>query len=162
MRVRATGLVVIGLLAALALSACGGGDGGERLSKAGFIAQGNRICAETQQQVNSAVQTSFPNKGLVPTAAEAEQFVDGPFDDLVQREIDQLDELRPPEQDQERVDEMLQAGRRGLEEIKSNAVLVLNQDRNPLNRYGELASDYGLEGCGKFSDEAVKAVAGIG
>ena len=161
MRVRATGLVVIGLMAALALSACGD-DGGQRLTKATFIAQGNQICAETEQQVNAAVQTSFPNKGLVPTAAEAEQFVDGPFDDLVQDELAKLDELQPPEEDQERVDEIIKAGRRGLEEIKSNAVLVLNQDRNPMNRYAGLASDYGLEGCGRFSDEAVKAIAGIG
>ncbi len=159
MRVR--GLVVIGFMAALALAACGD-DGGERLSKAGFIAQGNRICAETQQAVNSAVETSFTNKGNVPTAAEAEQFVDGPFDDLVKKELDQLEELRPPKDDEERVGDMLQAGREGLEDIKKNAVLILNQDRNPMNRYAELASDYGLEGCGRFSDDAVKAVAGIG
>ncbi|MDP9071256.1 MAG: hypothetical protein M3N68_08210 [Actinomycetota bacterium] len=159
---RAAGLVVMGLMAALALSACGDGDGDEPLTKAGFIAEGNRICAETQQAVDTAVETSFPNKGNVPTATEAEQFVDGPFDDLVQRELDQLEELEPPEQDRERVDQMLEAGRRGLEEIKTNAVLVLNQDRNPLNRYAELASDYGLEACGRFSDDAQKAVAGIG
>ena len=159
MRVR--GLVVIGFMAALALPACGD-DGGDRLTKAAFIAQGNRICAETQQAVNSAVETSFTNKGNVPTAAEAEQFVDGPFDDLVKKELDQLEELRPPKDDEERVGDMLQAGREGLEDIKKNAVLILNQDRNPMNRYAELASDYGLEGCGQFSDEAVQAVAGIG
>ena len=161
MRGRATGLVVIGVLAALVLAACGDDDE-EALSKTGFIAQGNRICAETQQQVDAAIPTAFPNKGNVPTASEAEAFVDGPFDDLVQRELDQLGELKPPTEDQERIDEMLEAGRRGLEEIKTNAVLILNQDRNPMNRYAELASDYGLEGCGRFSDEAVQAVAGIG
>ena len=160
MRRRATGLVVIGVAAALVLGACGGG--GNRLSKAGFIAQGDRICAETQRAVDDAVKTSFPNKGNVPTGEEAAAFVDGPFDDLVQKELDQLGDLKPPKEDKERVDEMLQAGRRGLEEIKSHSELVLNQDRNPMNRYAELASDYGLEGCGRFSDEAVKAVAGIG
>jgi hypothetical protein len=48
---RSIGLLVLGLLV-LAVTACGGGGGGKRLSRAELVAQGNAICVAASGEID--------------------------------------------------------------------------------------------------------------
>jgi hypothetical protein len=160
MRVRAAGLLVTGLMT-LGLAACGNGNGSQALSKAGYVAQGNRICLQTNQVVDDSVDSAFPNKGNVPTAEEVQRFADRTLVPQLQREVDQLKKLKPPKDDRDTVKQIIDAGKRAADMISTNGVLIMNKDRSPLTRYHELASRYGLEECGKLSDKLKDAFAGV-
>ncbi len=161
MRVRVAGLLVAGLAVTLGLGACGGGDEEERLSQAQFVAEGNRICGQTRQAVDQAAETAFPNKGNVPTAEEIQRFADDTLVPQLKRELDELKDLNPPEDDEEDVQEIIEAGENAADQTSTRAVLLQNKARSPLNRYGQLAGRYGLETCGRLSDQTQNALAGI-
>jgi hypothetical protein len=160
MRVRVAGLLVAGLAVTLVLGACGDGDE-ERLSQAQFVAEGNRICAQTRQVVDQAAETAFPNRGNVPTAEEIQRFADDTLVPQLKRELDELKDLNPPEDEEEDVKEIIEAGEQGADQTSTRAVLLQNKARSPLNRYAELAGEYGLETCGRLSDRTQNLLAGI-
>ncbi len=163
MRLRLGGpgaLVAIGVAGALSLGACGG-DGEEPLTRAGFVARANEICAGTQKAIDDAADTSFPNKGQVPTPDELQAFADDVVVPRLHNELDELDDLEPPKDDRERVDDMIKAGREASERISEVPALLGSKDRNPLNQYAELASAYGLKACGRISDKTTRAITGL-
>lgn len=117
--------------------------------------------AGTQKAIDDASETSFANKGQVPTPDELQTFADDVVVPQVQKELDELDDLEPPKDDRERVDDIIKAGREGSERISEVPALLASKDRNPLNEYAELASGYGLKACGRNSDKTVRAIAGL-
>ena len=161
MRVRVAGLLVAGLAVTLGLGACGDGGDEDRLTQAEFVAQGNRICGQTRETVDQAAQTAFPNRGNVPTGDEVQRFADDTLVPQLKRELEELKELNPPEDDEEDVQEIIEAGENAADQTSTRGVLLQNRDRSPLNRYAELASRYGLETCGRLSDRTQNALAGI-
>lgn len=86
---------------AAAVTGCGGGGGGERLSRAEFVAQADAICRKYEarldalgQPTNVAELRSFADKAL-PIARDGR---------------DELDDLKPPEELEERYDAWLEQG----------------------------------------------------
>jgi hypothetical protein len=74
---------------------CGGND---RLSKAEFQQQANAICAKYQKRIDAVGQPA--------SIEEIADWVDKVIP-LVEQEIDEMDDLNPPEEDQEAFDQMI-------------------------------------------------------
>lgn len=154
-----TVLAVMG--AALGLAGCGGDDA-PQLTKSEFVERGSAICAETTRQVDEAATTAFSEPGVIPPAEEITQFAGETVAPQISEELDELEELRPPEDDVERVDDIIQAGRDGVDDVREDPTILLSSSDDGLARYRELASAYGLEGCGGISPETRNKIAGIG
>jgi hypothetical protein len=99
MRAAAGVLLVAGL--AVVAAACGGSD---RLSKSEFISQADSICAKYEQKIRSAMQG-------IPAGNEAQ------LADAIERVLpvirtgnDELRDLKPPENLQDRYDRWMQIG----------------------------------------------------
>lgn len=159
MKRRALAFTGVWIVAAFMLAACS--KGGDALTKAGFITKGDAVCVRTQKAIDDGADKAFPNKGLVPTAAEVGAFVKDTLKPELRKEISELDDLKPPKSDQRRVDDILAAGRRGLTAVDDNPVILLGGESNPLNEYAELASAYGLKACGANSDDTARKLAGL-
>jgi len=98
MRVSVAALVGILLLLA---TACGGGDGGgERLSKEEFQTQANAICAKYDEQLKAI--------GSPTSIDEIPDLVDQALE-ILNKEIDEVSALNPPEELQSDFDAMIAA-----------------------------------------------------
>lgn len=154
------GTVSFLLTVALTLVACGGADE-PRLTKSQFVEQGSAICAETSARIESAAMTAFSEPGKIPTAEEVSNFAAGTVAPAVEGEIKRLSELRPPEDDEERIDDVLQAGSDGVDTVRRDPTIILNTENDGFGRYQELSSAYGLQRCGGESDVTKDALSGI-
>lgn len=142
---RVTVALVAGALA-LAASACGGEDA---LSKEEFQKQGNAICAKYDQQIEDI---------STPTSVEEVPAYVNKALPIVERQIEDMKELNPPEEDQEAFDEMIaeaektvQAGRELGEAAEANDEAAIEQALNEGNtasdRADEHATELGLTDC---------------
>jgi hypothetical protein len=154
------GMVTFLFTVALALGACGGADE-PRLTKSQFVEQGSAICAETSARIESAATSAFSEPGKIPTTEEISKFAAETVAPTVEGEIERLSELRPPEDDEERIDDVLQAGSDGVDTVRRDPTIILNTNNDGFGRYQELSSAYGLQGCGGGSDATKDALSGI-
>jgi hypothetical protein len=83
--------------AVLALAGCGG-DGSERLSQAEFRERGNAICAEYEKQIDE-LETPSSVEEIPPYVEKAAP--------IVEREIEELQALAAPSENQKAFDEMI-------------------------------------------------------
>ncbi len=146
------------LVAAVALAACGGDDSPEQpivipteaettgsLDKADFIDEADAICAEA----NAAIQ-EYADAGQGVTAA-------GEIADLRASVVADIEELGPPAEDRETLDEFL-AAMEAQSEAGEKIALALDRESDTLAFEEELtaakseaataASAYGFEECG--------------
>jgi hypothetical protein len=141
--------VVVALAAgalALAASACGGE---ETLSKDEFEEQGNAICAKYDKQIEEI--------GTPTSVEEVPAYVNKALP-IVERQIEDMKELSPPEEDQEAFDAMIaeaektvQAGRDLGEaaEAKDDVAIeqALDEGNTASDRADEHATTLGLTDC---------------
>ena len=131
---------------ALAASACGG-EG--TLSKEEFQKQGNAICAKYDKQIEDIA---------TPTSVEEVPAYVNKALPIVERQIDDMKELNPPEEDQETFDSMIAEGEKTVEagkdlgeaaEAKDDAAIeqALNEGNTASNRADEHATKLGLTDC---------------
>jgi hypothetical protein len=149
----------LAVVAAVGLAGCGGG--GEQLTKAEYARQGNELCERIEQRVTQAASSQFSQQGEIPSAEKITSFARETLAPALEEELDALGGLGPPEQDEERVSDILTAGRRAIEEVQRDPTSLIGE-RNPLDDYDELANGYGLERCGGISDEVDRALTGRG
>jgi hypothetical protein len=134
---------------AAALAAAGCGGGGDRLSQAEFQGQGNAICAKYEKEIEAI--------GTPNSLEEIPGYVDKALP-IVEREIEELEELEPPEDDQEAFDEMLAEARKTLDAGRSLGAAAEQDDQAAIEKAlneGNAASDradahaqeLGLEDC---------------
>lgn len=147
------------VIAALALGACGDGDE-PRLTKARFIEQGSAICGESSARIEAAAEGAFDEPGKIPTAEEIIEFATNTVAPTIENEIERLSELRPPEDDAERIEEILEAGREGVDRVRQDPTVILSSNDDGFGRYQELSQAYGLENCGGGSDATRAAIEG--
>jgi hypothetical protein len=95
--------MAIGLL----IAGCGGGDGGEPLSKADFAQQTNAICT-TANKKRTAIDEKF------------ESSTDGPIAAL-EIEMEGIEDLTPPAADEEQIETMLTDMQNVIDVIESEA-----------------------------------------
>ncbi len=159
MRTHKGGTIALAVVAALAAGACGSDE--PSLTKAQYIERGNVICAETSQRIEDAALAEFTEAGVQASADQVSEFAVNVVAPAVQTEVERLSELRPPEIDQERIEDLLQAGRDGVDTVRQDPSILLSSADNGFGRYQELTTAYGLERCGGASDKTRDAIEGI-
>lgn len=135
------------LLPALALSfgflaaGCGGSDE-EPLSSEEFVKQADKICADGNAELEEA-------SADIDTANEedVEGFVQDTLVPNIQGQHDDLEELVPPEDDQETFDDMLAALQEGLDQLGDDPSLIMS-DSDVFGDANADAEDLGLTECG--------------
>ncbi len=158
MRTHRRKVLALVVSAALGATACGSDE--PRLTKGQFIERGNAICAESIQRIEEAAQGAFTTPGEIASAEVVGEFATERVAPTVERELERLSELRPPEVDEERIDELLDAGSDGVDRIREDPTVLLSSRDDGLGRFQELAVAYGLENCGGTSDRIRDAIEG--
>jgi hypothetical protein len=148
------------LVASLGLAACGDGDD-RPLSRGEFVERGTAICSEGNQKIEAAATTTFRQRGSIPSAQEINQFAAETVAPTIENEVERLSELRAPEADEERVEDILEAGRNGVDTVRQDPTILLSRTDDGFNRYRELAGAYGLQNCGGGSQATRDAISGI-
>ena len=65
----------------------------------------------------------------------------------IERQIDDLDDLAPPEDLQDDVDEMLDSARDAFDEVEGDVEAALNSEDDPFAETNEKAEALGLSDC---------------
>jgi hypothetical protein len=159
-RVHRGGTVALVVVAVLGAGACGGADE-PRLTKAQFIERGSAFCAESSQRIDERAQATFTEPGVQASADQVATFATDVVAPTIEREVERLSELRPPQGDEERIDQLLEAGRDGVDEVRQDPTVLLSSADDGFGRYRELATAYGLQNCGGASQTTRNAIEGI-
>jgi Rad3-related DNA helicase len=142
---------ILALLTLLLATACGGGGGGPRLTKQEWASKADAICGKYNQQVKALDNPS----NLQELASVAERTIP-----ILGNAIDDIRKLRPPESEQETVDQWLDEVEKlqdDLEEIRDKAKdddmagvqAVVPQAQQHNTRSNELATKLGMTVCNK-------------
>jgi hypothetical protein len=138
------------ILAALVLFAggCGGGSAEAAPSKAEFIKQADAICKRMDLALIGKLrqlEQSYP--GGRATEAVLVNFLRGIILPAIQKEVEDLETLQPPEGDEKKIQAIttgIEAGISGVEEDPKSAVTDL---RGPFLHAIKLADEYGFKQC---------------
>jgi hypothetical protein len=125
-----------------------GAAGGEPLAKEAFINEADAICAKGDHEIDRQAAKAFGTEE--PTEQEIEQFGTDTVAPNIQRQIDDIRALTPPEADEEEVAQILDAAQNGIDEIEQDPSL-LNQGSDAGGAFAEanrLAGSYGMDDCG--------------
>jgi hypothetical protein len=153
---RGRGLAGITAAGMLVLAGCGGdgGDGAESLSKSEWIEQADEICAQADEDVEALTDpTTLDEIGAFTDEASG----------ISRDALADLRALRPPEEDQATVDEMLDLVEQQIEIGEQIGEAARNGDEAEVERLvaeaepleaeaDEMARQYGLEDCADDSD----------
>jgi Rad3-related DNA helicase len=142
---------ILALLTLLLATACGGGGGGPRLTKQEWASKADAICGKYNQQVKALDNPS----NLQELASVAERTIP-----ILGNAIDDIRKLRPPESEQDTVDQWLDEVEKlqdDLEEIRDKAKdddmagvqAVVPQAQQHNTRSNELATELGMTVCNK-------------
>jgi hypothetical protein len=140
-------LVALAALAAIGLSACGDDSDGDdgSLSKDEFISQADEICATGDAELDEAGQAYAATGGKQTEELITTVIVPGYRDQL-----EQLNELDPPEEDQAQIQEFLDTFERGVDMLEANPDQVLNGKAfGVVVEAREIAQDYGMQACAR-------------
>jgi hypothetical protein len=136
---------------ALLAGACGGG--GARLSKAEFLKQGNAICKAASAEIDAASAKAFPNQNEQPDPVKFKTFANETLDTAVRQQIDDIDDLKPPKDLQEDVDQLLSDARAAIDKVKEDvnkdAAAFLANETDPFTDVNKKSNDIGLTVCGE-------------
>lgn len=137
-------LIFCAALILMVNAGCGGGSsGGPSLTKGQFIKRAKAICtqAETEQFKNGfAYLEEHPGideeEAVLPAALPP-----------IEKELKELRDLGAPDGDETKVEVILNALEKALEETKKDPGRALERKGNPFETPNKLAERYGLQGC---------------
>lgn len=155
MRSRAPRIVAAAMIAALFSGACGG----DRLTKEEFIAAADQICAEAEEKIKELERPTNP--------ANIDAFVDEAIE-LTEGTLEELRDLKPPELDEDRLNQMFDAIEDAIDQLPSLAEAAQSEDTSAIQEASqevqeatqtsqEIASEYGFEKCGAVSPTGAPA-----
>jgi hypothetical protein len=104
---------------ALALAGCG--DGAEQVSAEELVSRGDEICAQGRERFDEVQSQSLPNASAA--AEQTAQLVD-----IATDELNELRDIRPPEDLRERYDRYLEARGRALELLEQGQEAAEEKD----------------------------------
>ena len=134
-------MTVTSIAAGLLIAGCGGDDD-DRLSKAEFLEQGNAICKKGSDEIDAAGSKAFAGE---PSKRELTAFAGRTLVPNVQRQIDGLRDLSPPENDEAKVKSILDSAQTDLDKLEADPQLVATED--PFKETNQNAKEYGLTAC---------------
>ena len=153
MRTRGIGLFAALLVAALVVVGCGGGDdesSTSSISKAAFIKKTDAVC----KRGNGRMEVAFAHfleahKNVKkPSNAEYEALVGKVLVPNIKREIKEIRAFGVPSDDEDRVDDFIEALEEGIEVAERNPKVVVASSEAIFGIPSRLAKEYGLEVCG--------------
>lgn len=157
---RLRGAIVIGFLSALVLVSCGDDDE-NRLSEAEFTSRGNAICASHAGAIEEASRARFTASREVPSADQIEAFAEGTVIPEMDRMVDELEDLKP-EEDEDDFEAFRKDVRRALDDdVKQDPSSILSEQAtsDPFREANEKAEDAGLTECARVSQRIRTAAA---
>ena len=119
-----------------------GGSDSPPLTKAEFLEQGNAVCAEGNEAIDAAAADLNQNS----PQQEIEAFASETLVPEVQKQIDGLSELSPPEGDEAQVEAIIEAAQEANDQVEEDPSLITSNE-DPFNEANDLASEYGLTEC---------------
>ena len=155
-------LVAAAVALGVAAAGCGSGSGsGDRLTKEEFITQADAICAKYDKRFD---EIEFPQANPVSAEASDEDvkaFAEplSTVSDELRKQINELDNLRPPEDFQERYDDVLsdldtsaeaaqEASDAARDVDKSAFAAAIAKGQTASEHADGIAKEYGLKVCG--------------
>jgi hypothetical protein len=137
--------LVAGLLLATGLIVAGCGDGDDdTLSKSEFIAKADAICEKGNKEIEAAPS---PAGGDRPSQQALEQFATDTLIPNIQKQVNDIRALEPPEEDESQVDAILNSAQTSIDELKADPSKITDEDS--FAEANKLARDYGLKVCGE-------------
>lgn len=137
------GFAVAAAAAALVAGGCGGDDA---LTKAEFVEQGNKICADASAELERQAEETFGG-GETPDEAAQLAFVEDVVLPSVQQQIDDLAALEPPEEDVETVDDIIATAQEAIDAGEEDIEALAAAQEDPFAEANQKAEDYGLTEC---------------
>ena len=140
------------LMAALGVSlvtgACGD-DEVERLTQAEFVEQGNAICKAGNDRIEAAGEDLFGDatEENPPPEEAVTSFIEDTLIPEVEKQIDDIDALNPPEDIEGDVDAAIAEARAALQRIKDDPAQAAGQDEDPFAEANEMIGEVGLTTC---------------
>lgn len=135
----------LAVLVAFLATGCGGGGGGETVTKSDFVRQGNAVCGKWQQARGDAFQEV--NSKFKPPVTQAKRekailFVLEPYEDAIQG----LKELDPPAGEEAKVEAMIDSMEEAFNRAKADPGSLISSAA-AFNKSNQLVEDYGLTEC---------------
>ena len=131
------------MLATAAGPAACGGDG--RLTQAEFVTKGNAICASGSERIDAAAKQAFGTEE--PSEAVIVAFAKDTAIPEVERQLDDLDDLKPPKETEASFDAALKEARSALARVKANPKDLADDSSNTFAKADELIKAAGLDAC---------------
>jgi hypothetical protein len=142
---RLTHFLAVALASGFVIAGCGGDDngddgdgGGEPLTKEEFVAQVDAICQESDAELEAL-------GGDVESRAAAEELVRNEVVPVLQKQLDDIGALTPPEGDEAEIQAFLDAAQEGVEEVQADpAVIFGGPEPEGFRKANDLGQQYGL------------------
>ena len=135
-------MLVPALLAGALLAACGGDDSP---SKAEYVKDANAICKKTNDELNADVKKEFGNQR--PSQQQIEKFGTDTVAPTIEDELSQLRDLDAPSGDEDTVNAIYDAAQDGVDALKQDPSILLENNPAAFQEANKLAKDYGLTVC---------------
>jgi hypothetical protein len=147
-------LVGCAALAAL-VAGCGGGSddtstGGQALTKAEFIKQGDAICKKSNAQIEEEANEFAEENGIDknnPEQAQEEEVIATIVAPAVRSQAEAIAALGAPSGEEETVDTLVAAVEEGTEKMEADPKAVF-EGKDPLVKGSKLAKEFGFKVCG--------------
>jgi hypothetical protein len=131
----------------------GCGDDEERLSEEEFLEQGNAICEEGNDEIDAAIEEIVPDESTEPSIEEVITVYEETLIPSVQRQIDELRELNPPEDIEDDIEDLLDDADAAVEEsserLEEDPEAFVTSDEDPFAEVNARAEELGLTACGE-------------
>ena len=154
--------VVVGIVAALVMVSCGGNGDEDALSEEELVRRSNEICSMHARAIEDAARARFGASREVPSAEEIEDLAENTVVPELDRMLDELEDLKPPEDEQEEFEDFTEEARRALDdEIKQDPSSILSEQAqsDPFIEANESAQDFGATECANISQRIRTAAA---
>ena len=139
--------LTVGVLAAMLTAAgCGGSDEPESLTKAEYVKRANAICVKLNKDTSVKFDTFYREPGK-PTTAQLKAMTKSVYLGNMQARLDQLRELPVPEGEEAKVDALLAAMQKGIDEAASQRAIAFQNTTLFFTRANKLAQELGPEYC---------------
>jgi len=151
---RLIGILIAALACAGLVAGCGGDSDDETtvtLTKAEFIAQGDAICKDGEEEVEVEADAYAEENGIDtenPGPEDLETVVVEVFVPSLQNQADEIRELGLPEGAEEEAEEVLTALDDAIAGLEEDPAAAFAAGSSPLQEASEKAAAFGFEECG--------------